>query len=420
MYLNPPGVCSLVLPTKKSSTSSSTFLTTTPPVIMSKRTFYTNITPLPSQITRQLAVGELHDHGVMIKLNPLVIHFERSTAHKDAPSDEYHCTWYEITDKVSYLPGVSSQVKYKACFFDRPVGIQTHCYAPAGLDIKAKWSVGGNMPGEPREARELGVDTPRDGLYLREEVDMRCNIMLTSFVKKNLKNAHKVLVDRLLKKVEFTEETHYQRAMTSASVTGSPSFPMPPGAHPNQYLPQRSDGSVVAEGMYPPGGRPPSASPSLQQQQLYLQQQQYPQNYQYNSYPHPETDPHRFSGPPPQYWQHPDQKGDPNMQYQKMPPPMPGYNPQLYGPPRPVSGNTFTAELPGSDVRPVDSYSRPPSSVMVSPRPPSTVMTGSRPPSTVISSPGLGPTPVPNAVPGMTMQPVVEMEGTQPPASEQR
>lgn len=304
---------------------------------MSKRTVYTNITPLPPQVTRQIAVDELHDHGIMIKLNPLVIGFERTTPHKDAPADEYHCIWYEITDKVSYLPGIKGQVKYKACFFDRPVGLQTHCYAPTGLDIKAKWSIGGNMPGEPREARELGVETPRDGLYLREEVDMRCNIMMTSFVKKNLKNAHQVLVERLLKKVEMVEEVHYQRFMTSP--------PSTPGTHPQQYLPQRSDGSVVIDDkkMYNyipvPGAIPAGMQPL----------QQHPPRWSANDIP---------GGPPPHYWQGqgqvPDQKSDWNM------PPPSQRSSYLNPSSRPQSQQYFAAELPGSNVTmPAELYSPP-------------------------------------------------------------
>ena len=34
--------------------------------------------------------------------------------------------------------------------------LQTHCLAPAGLDIKGKWTLGGSLEGEPREAPELG------------------------------------------------------------------------------------------------------------------------------------------------------------------------------------------------------------------------------------------------------------------------
>lgn len=309
---------------------------------MSKRTVYTNITPLPPQVTRQIAVDELHDHGMMIKLNPLVINYERTTPHNNAPADEYHCTWYEITDRVSYLPGVKGQVKYKACFFDRPIGLQTHCYAPTGLDIKAKWSIGGNMPGEPREARELGVDTPRDGLYLREEVDMRCNIVMTSFVKKNLKNAHKVLVDRLLKKVEFVEEVHYHQAMslssTRSSMVGSP---LTPGLQPQPYLSQRADGSVIDD-MYKYGGRPVSLSPVFQQQ-----------------YPHysPNDDPAKSTGPPPHYWHGGDQKVDWRMTHPSQ------MNSYLKPPSRPQSRQNFAAELPGSDVMmPSELHSPTPSS----------------------------------------------------------
>lgn len=310
---------------------------------MSKRTVYTNITSLPRQITRQMAVSELHDHGGMIELNPLVIGFERTSPHKDAPADEYHCIWYEITDRVSYLPGVKGQVKYKACFFDRPIGLQTHCYAPTGLDIKAKWSVGGNMPGEPREARELGVDTPRDGLYLREEVDMRCNIVMTSFVKKNLRNAHKVLVDRLLKKVEFAEDVHYQQSISSPSGRSSiVSPPMTPGVQTYQYLPQRSDGSVIDD-MYKHGSRPLSLTPGIQQQQ--------------HPYYPPHDDAAKFASPPPHYWQSPDQKGS-----WQMAPPSPR-NSYLKPQSRPQSEQSFAAELPGSDVRmPAELYSPAPSS----------------------------------------------------------
>ncbi len=316
---------------------------------MSKRTVYTNITPLPPQITRQIALDELHDHGIMIKLNPLVIGFERTSPHNNAPADEYHCIWYEITDRVSYLPGVKGLVKYKACFFDRPVGLQTHCYAPTGLDIKAKWSVGGNMPGEPREARELGVDTPRDGLYLREEVDMRCNIMMTGFVKKNLKNAHKVLVDRLLKKVEFVEESHYQQYMSPPSVRSSlVTPPITPGTQPQQYLPQRADGSVIDD-RYKYGGGPGSMTPGMQNPR-----------YSHNS---PNDDPAKFNSPPPHYWQGPDAKGD-----YKMPPH--SQRDSLKPCSRPQSGQNFAAELPGSDVVMPAELSSPPqlSNLSASPR----------------------------------------------------
>lgn len=110
-------------------------------------------------------------------------------------------TWYELTDEIQYIPGTSmkGEVTYKAGFYDLPLGLQTHCFAPAGVDISAKWSVGGNAAGEQPEAYEMGVEKPRSGLYIREEVELKCNVLLSSFVKKNMSKSHKVLVDTMVR-----------------------------------------------------------------------------------------------------------------------------------------------------------------------------------------------------------------------------
>ncbi|EGD97486.1 hypothetical protein TMEN_7556 [Trichophyton mentagrophytes] len=197
---------------------------------MNKRSVFTSVTPLPSYITREMVVRTLHEHSEMIKLNPLVIDFKRCSPPSHAPPDEFHCVWYELTDRVQYLPGglLSGNVSYKACFHDLPGGLQTHVYAPTGLDIQEKWSVGGNMPGEPRETVELGIPgAPREGLYLREDVNMRCNVLATGFVKKTLRRAHAVLVDRLLLKADIDEQKRMgSETATSISAT-SPSLASP-------------------------------------------------------------------------------------------------------------------------------------------------------------------------------------------------
>lgn len=170
---------------------------------MSKRSFVTNITPLPPSITRDVAISYLHDHVEMIDLNPLVVRHQTTTAPPNATLEEQvNCKWYEITDQISYLPGgvAKSEVSYKGGFYDLDHGLQTHVFAPAGVDIKAMWKVGGNMPGEPPEPPELGVNIPKSGLYLREDVELRCNVLLMSFVKRNLKKSHSKLVEDLVSK----------------------------------------------------------------------------------------------------------------------------------------------------------------------------------------------------------------------------
>ncbi|KAE8157558.1 hypothetical protein BDV40DRAFT_278025 [Aspergillus tamarii] len=210
---------------------------------MYKRSVFTNITPLPSYITRETVVEALHNHSEMIELNPLVIRHEPCRPPSFAPADEFHCIWYEMTDRISYLPGglVRGNVSYAGCFYDLPRGLQTHVYAPTGLDIREKWSVCGNMPGEPREPVELGIpDAPREGLYLREDVNMRSQIWATAFVKRTLKRAHAVLVDRLVIKADLEKQ---KRDSISACTTDS-FMGKPTGLPHNQKPMQHEEGSM--------------------------------------------------------------------------------------------------------------------------------------------------------------------------------
>jgi len=146
-------------------------------------------------------MATLRNHVEMIDLNPLVVDRFTVKAPSFATPEEYHAVWYEIVDRRSYLPGVH----YNACFHDLSEGLQTHVYAPMGLDIRSRWTMGGNLPGEPAAPVELGLGIPRTGLYLREDVTMKCNIMMSSFVKKTLKKAHSSLVDRLVEKAKIVE-----------------------------------------------------------------------------------------------------------------------------------------------------------------------------------------------------------------------
>lgn len=75
-----------------------------------------------------------------------------------------------------------------------------------GTDIRGKWLLCGSQPGEPKEIPELGIDAPKDGLYVREDVDLRCNFMMTSFIKRNLQKAHGALLERLIVGVGIIEE----------------------------------------------------------------------------------------------------------------------------------------------------------------------------------------------------------------------
>ena len=132
-----------------------------------------------------------------------------------------------------------------------PWGLQTHIYAPAGVDLRNKWQIRGNQPGEPPEQRELGSAAPPEGLYLREDVEIKCNFTMTSFVKSATKAASKVLVDRLIKKAELIDaellrqmmEGHQQQSMTDGNHLN-------PGGHsPNPQQPPMSPGMQYSPNM---------------------------------------------------------------------------------------------------------------------------------------------------------------------------
>ncbi|KAH6616485.1 hypothetical protein C7974DRAFT_45561 [Boeremia exigua] len=243
--------------------------------MMRKKTTYTNITPIPSFIPRQLAIDILHSHGEIIGLNPLVTGFEPVKAPRDAPSDEFYATWYEIAQRIQYIPGIgklgSGAIKFKGCFHDMPWGLQTHIYAPAGVDMRNKWQICGNQPGEAVETRELGLGAPPEGLYLREDIEIKCNMTMAGFVKKENKVASKVFVDRLIKKAELLDAGILQGMMDkgklktfnpadrSSMVPASPG-PSPQHANLQPYnmpmSPARSPSQShhpVPQGYVPPG-----------------------------------------------------------------------------------------------------------------------------------------------------------------------
>ncbi|KZM26673.1 uncharacterized protein EKO05_0008788 [Ascochyta rabiei] len=174
---------------------------------MPKTAKFTTITPMPAGITRKSVLDMYRDHLAMIDLNPLVIERYKCKPPNYAPTSEYYATWYTIKDKVSYLPGglATGSVSYHAVFHDLPDCLETHVYAPLGLDIRGKWSVGGSLPGEPKQHTESGHKASRNGLYIREEVSMTCSKLLLGFVKKTFKDSHSRLVEKLVERAHILE-----------------------------------------------------------------------------------------------------------------------------------------------------------------------------------------------------------------------
>ncbi|KAL7627889.1 hypothetical protein AAE478_002084 [Parahypoxylon ruwenzoriense] len=182
-------------------------------MVLKKKDVYTVITPIPGYIPRQLAIDILHSHGEVITLNPLVLEYKQIKAPRDAAADEYFSTWYEIMERIQYIPGVgrfgSGKITFNGCFHDLPWGLQTHIYAPMGVDLRNKYRIAGNQPGvEPPEHQEIGLaalGAPKNGLYLREDIEIRCNITMVGMVKAQMKAASKEMIERIIKKAELLD-----------------------------------------------------------------------------------------------------------------------------------------------------------------------------------------------------------------------
>ena len=90
--------------------------------------------------------------------------------------------------------------------------------------------MGGSLPGESKEPVELGLGLPRHGLWLREDVDMRCNVFMTGFVKKTLKKAHSSLVARLVQKAHLVEAQSLNARLSQSGLSNT--FCAPPSFKP--------------------------------------------------------------------------------------------------------------------------------------------------------------------------------------------
>jgi hypothetical protein len=201
-------------------------------VTMSKRTTFTTITPLPAGVSREIVMATFSSFEEMIDLNPAHTSRHKISPPPEASAEEYHCTWYEITDRISYFPGYSGKVSFKACFHQLPLGLQTHCYAPMGLDIKEKWTLGGNEPHEPVQPVELGIGAPMSGLYIREDVEMKCNFLMTRFVRRTLKDCLATLVSRLVVKTQLHEAAEKNKRLTYSPIQSHHSFSSGPSSPP--------------------------------------------------------------------------------------------------------------------------------------------------------------------------------------------
>ncbi|KAL7796748.1 hypothetical protein V8C37DRAFT_371340 [Trichoderma ceciliae] len=276
------------------------------PEMLRKKEAFTLVTPIPGFIPRQLAIDILHSHSEVITLNPLVLSHKPISAPRNAAADEFYSTWYEIEERIQVLPGMgklgSGKIKFNGCFHDMPWGLQTHIYAPMNIDLRNTYRICGNQPGiEPPEHREIGLESlgaPSDGLYLREDIEIKANITMVSFVKAQLKAANKEMVQRIIKKAELLDAGVLRAMMedgrlrtvnpndrsTTPAVAACSDPRRQPSVHHQYSVPGHQSPQLAQANQMPPNYSPayphyaypaPSPTPQLYdpRQSIYQQQQ---------------------------------------------------------------------------------------------------------------------------------------------------
>lgn len=169
---------------------------------------FTTTSPLPRDIDRAAALALLHDHVTMIDLNPLVTSRERMDTPPRGQTNDPDQEWYAVTDRIDYLPRgwpgglTTGSVAYTCGFRDVPDGMETHCLAAMGVETRSRWVVVDGSSGSGEGGVEGGSGGGEGaGLCLREEVDLRCNVLLAAFVRSTIIRSHDDLVGRFVARV---------------------------------------------------------------------------------------------------------------------------------------------------------------------------------------------------------------------------
>lgn len=176
---------------------------------MGRQISYTNIHPLPANIPRQLALDLLHSHEELIRLNQLVTDVKPVPAPANAEAEERDAEWYQVTESVPILPRMKKRIVFKVCFYNQSWGVQSHQIMPGLIEMRDSHRIGGNEPGsgEPPEAREIGITKPKEGLYIREDINVDLHVpFIGPFVKKTTQEALGQMIDRMKRKAELLDE----------------------------------------------------------------------------------------------------------------------------------------------------------------------------------------------------------------------
>lgn len=146
-------------------------------------------TIFPSDITRTQAIAALHDHEVLIKMDPHLVSYTSLPSSPSTPETKI----YKVLDKMEQIPKAlwSQDVHSDLQYTNLPNGIRTNVKAPLGLVM---------------DTHLIVEERPGGQLVITEDVEIKCSRLMMPVVKgqceANWKDIHKRFIEMVKKKQE--------------------------------------------------------------------------------------------------------------------------------------------------------------------------------------------------------------------------
>lgn len=167
---------------------------------------------VPPYIHPSEVITALHDHNTVLALQALTTGHERlpNTAQetlKDTywyPTDIYPVDTYNVTECVTFLPGMrqwgKKNITFPACFQNTPTGLRTRADV-SGVVLRAEYRVmKSNAYGEV-EGEGQGIGGAE--WVLVEDAEISCSQWLMPLVKDKMEQAHREICHKVIEKIEM-------------------------------------------------------------------------------------------------------------------------------------------------------------------------------------------------------------------------
>ncbi|MCJ1303290.1 hypothetical protein MMC08_006098 [Hypocenomyce scalaris] len=172
----------------------------------------TTTTNLLHTLSRTRILSALHNHPLMIELNPLVIshHCVDSSSSPGVYELPNSTSTHRITDRVSYMPYHlwDSQITYMATFQNNETGLVTQVSAPLGVEIIGEWKLLSTSELSSIDHNEGSAGAPggEEDWVLQETATVSCSILLMPFVKAQIQQSHEEMHQRFREQLEVALE----------------------------------------------------------------------------------------------------------------------------------------------------------------------------------------------------------------------